>query len=264
VSRPSPLARWYAEHGRHDLAWRATRDRWAVLVSEVMLAQTQVPRVLAAWPEFMATFPDVATAADAGPGALIAAWGRLGYPRRARRLWEAAVVVREHGWPDDYTTLPGVGRYTAGALAAQADERADAIGVDVNITRVVQRLAGRTLSTRDSEAAAVAAAPGIAGRDRLLALMDLGATVCRPRDPDCGACPLRRGCATRGALDGEQGRRQAPYRGSMRERRGTVLARLRSEPRGVPARDLDAAALESLTSDGLACVARGRVTLPRA
>ncbi|HEY1738850.1 MAG TPA: A/G-specific adenine glycosylase, partial [Acidimicrobiia bacterium] len=190
--------------------------------------------------------------------------GRLGYPRRARRLWEAAVIVHERGWPDDYITLPGVGRYTAGALAAQADERADAIGVDVNITRVVQRLAGRTLSTRDAETAAIAAAPGLHGRDRLLALMDLGALVCRPRDPDCDACPLRSGCATRGPLGGEQARRQAPYRGSMRERRGLVLARLRSEPAGVSARELDTAALESLASDGLACVARGRVTLPRA
>src|SRR6185312_9493497 len=98
---------------------------------------------------------DVATAAAAGPGALIAAWGRLGYPRRARRLWEAAVVVHEHGWPADYTTLPGVGRYTAGALAAQADERPDAIGVDVNIRRVVQRVSGATLSDRDAEQAAI-------------------------------------------------------------------------------------------------------------
>ena len=94
--------------------------------------------------------------------------------------------------------------------------------------------------------------------------MDLGALVCRPRDPDCAACPLRSRCATRGVLAGEQRRRQPPYRGSMRERRGAVLARLRVEAGGVPARELDAAALESLTSDGLACVARGRVTLPRA
>ncbi len=234
-----------------------------MLVSEVMLAQTQVTRVVAVWPQFIATFPDVATAAGAGPGALIAAWGRLGYPRRARRLWEAAAHVHAHGWPDDYMTLPGVGRYTAGALAAQADDDAEAIGVDVNIKRVVQRVNGRTLSSAEAERAAVAAAPGLVGRDRLLALMDLGATVCRPRDPQCDACPLQPGCVTRGELAGEQPRRQAPYRGSMRERRGLVLERLRATPVGVRAGELDADALASLVADGLACVARGRVTLPQ-
>jgi A/G-specific adenine glycosylase len=81
------LADWYAQHGRHELPWRASRDRWAVLVSEVMLHQTQVARVLATWPSFMAQFPDVETTAAAGPAAVIAAWGRLGYPRRARWLW---------------------------------------------------------------------------------------------------------------------------------------------------------------------------------
>jgi A/G-specific adenine glycosylase len=256
------LGAWYRTHGRHDLPWRATRDRWAVLVSEVMLAQTQVPRVVVAWQPFMDEFPDVATATAAGPGALIAAWGRLGYPRRARRLWEAAVFVDAHGWPDDYTELPGVGRYTAGALAAQADERADAIGVDVNIRRVVQRVRGAPLSDRAAEIAAVDIGGALRGRDRLLALMDLGATVCRPRDPSCGMCPLHAQCATRGELAGEQSRRQAPYRGSMRERRGGVLARLRAEP-SVRARELDADALASLVADGLARVARGRVSLPR-
>jgi A/G-specific adenine glycosylase len=234
-----------------------------VLVSEVMLAQTQVVRVAALWPQFMAEFPDVETAANAGPGALIAAWDRLGYPRRARRLWEAAVLVHERGWPDDYAELPGVGRYTAGALAAQADDREDAIGVDVNIRRVVQRLAGTTLSAAAAERAAIDAAPSLHGRDRLLALMDLGATACRPRDPECDMCPLHRACATRGELAGEQPRRQAPYRGSMRERRGAVLARLRAEPAGVPSKELDAAALATLVDDGLARVARSRVTLPQ-
>ena len=229
-----------------------------------MLAQTQVARVLTVWPQFIAEFPDVETAALAGPGALIAAWGRLGYPRRARRLWEAAAHVHEHGWPDDYAALPGVGRYTAGALAAQADERADAIGVDVNIRRVVQRVCGHVLPARAAEDAAVEIARGIEGRDRLLALMDLGAMVCRPRAPLCDECPLRTRCATRGELAGEQSRRQPPYRGSMRERRGTVLARLRDTPHpGVRANELDADALASLVADGLACVARGRVTLPR-
>jgi A/G-specific adenine glycosylase len=130
------LAEWYAAHGRHELPWRADRDRWSVLVSEVMLHQTQVARVAAAWTPFIARFPDAAAMAAAGPGAVIEAWGRLGYPRRARRLWEAAVHVTQHGWPDDLTQLPGVGRYTAGAVRCQADG-VDVPAVDVNIRRVV-------------------------------------------------------------------------------------------------------------------------------
>ena len=116
------ITAWYARHGRHDLAWRRTRDRWPVLVSEVMLHQTQVPRVAAAWPRFFGLFPSPAAMADAGPGAVIQAWGTLGYPRRARRLWEAAGVIAAHGWPDDLTSLPGVGRYTARAVSAQCDD----------------------------------------------------------------------------------------------------------------------------------------------
>jgi A/G-specific adenine glycosylase len=95
--RAPALADWYARHGRHELPWRASRDRWPVLVSEVMLHQTQVARVLAMWPAFMTRFPDVETAAAAGPAAVIAAWDRLGYPRRARWLWQSAVHVTEHG-----------------------------------------------------------------------------------------------------------------------------------------------------------------------
>ena len=132
--RPS-LARWYASHGRHDLAWRHTRDRWAVLVSEVMLHQTQVARAEVAWPAFMAAFPTPAATAAAWPAAVIRAWGRLGYPRRARHLYDAAVVIARDGWPDDLRSLPGVGRYTAGAVAAQADD-VDVPAVDVNVRRV--------------------------------------------------------------------------------------------------------------------------------
>ena len=124
-----------------------------MLVSEVMLHQTQAPRVAAVWHDFIGRFPDPATMAAAGPGAVIAAWGRLGYPRRARRLWEAAVHIEAHGWPDDLTTLPGVGRYTAAAVLAQADD-ANAIGIEVNIRRVCERVAGKRLADRDAEAVA--------------------------------------------------------------------------------------------------------------
>lgn len=255
-----PLARWYREHGRHDLPWRATRDRWAVLVSEVMLQQTQVSRVLDAWPGFMERFPDPGAMAAAGVGEVIRAWGRLGYPRRARRLWEAARLVEERGWPADLRELPGVGRYTAGALSTQADDT-DVAAVDANIRRVVERFAGRRLTDAEAESQSVDAAGSLRGRDRLLALMDVGALVCRPRSPRCGDCPLSERCATRGVLEGETRHRQAAFEGSFRQRRGQVLARLR-ESGAVSSDELDAEALASLVTDGLAAVDAGTARLP--
>ena len=255
------ITAWYARHGRHDLPWRRTRDRWAVLVSEVMLHQTQVTRVAAAWPRFFGLFPTPAAMADAGPGAVIQGWGTLGYPRRARRLWEAAAVIAAHGWPEDLTSLPGVGRYTARAVAAQCDD-ADLPAVEVNGRRVAERAAGRALSDGDAERVLVELGAPLRGRDRLLALMDVGAIVCRPRDPRCDECPLRGQCATRGARAGERGSRQPRYEGSFRQRRGRVMARLRAgEP--VDARSLDADALTSLIDDGLAVADRdGQARLP--
>jgi A/G-specific adenine glycosylase len=254
------LAAWYERAGRHDLAWRATRDRWAVLVSEVMLHQTQVARVADAWPEFMATFPDVERAYAAGPGALIAAWGRLGYPRRARRLWDAAAEVHRDGWPDDLATLPGVGRYTAAAVAAQVDD-ADVVGIEVNIRRVCERVTGRRLGDRAAESVAIDIAEPLRGRDRLLALMDLGASVCTARNPTCDMCPVASRCATRGALAEETKHRQSPYNGSFRQRRGQVLAELRARD-SVAVDAVDAEALGSLVRDGLAEVTGATAHLP--
>ncbi len=254
------LAGWYEESGRHDLPWRATRDRWTVLVSEVMLQQTQVGRVLAVWPEFIGRFPTPTAMADAGVGAVITAWGRLGYPRRALRLWEAAVQISGHGWPTELTELPGVGRYTASAVRAQADGL-DVPAVEVNIRRVVQRVEGALLTDRGAEGASVRVGGGLADRDRLLALMDLGATVCTSRDPACPRCPLRRRCATRGPLPHEVRTRQPKFEGSFRQRRGVVMARLRTEP-GVPIDELDVDALASLVLDGLAARNGTRACLP--
>jgi A/G-specific adenine glycosylase len=260
VTRVAPLADWYAIHGRHDLPWRHDRSRWAVLVSEVMLHQTQVARVEAAWDAFIGRFPDPPAMAAAGPAEVITAWGRLGYPRRARRLWEAAVQIAEHGWPSDLTELPGVGRYTAGAVQCQADG-ADVPAVDVNIRRVVERVEGRALTEREAEVASTRIGRPLVARDRLLALMDLGALVCRPAAPECGACPLRRRCAARGALPHEATRpRQAPFAGSFRERRGLVMARLRVGP--APVTELDDEALASLVDDGLAERAGRMARLP--
>jgi A/G-specific adenine glycosylase len=255
----SDLHRWYEAHGRHDLPWRGTEDRWLVLVSEVMLHQTQVPRVLAAWPDFIGRFPTPEAMADAGPGAVIEAWGRLGYPRRARRLWESAVRIAALGWPDDLTELPGVGRYTANAVRAQAEGQ-DAPAVEVNVRRVVERVTGRRLTDREAEAAMVEIGSPLLGRERLLALMDVGAGPCRPREPRCGECPLAARCATRGPLELETKSRQAPFEGSFRQRRGEVLARLRAGP--TPVALLDARALRSLVTDGLAAVDGDTAHLP--
>jgi len=255
------LARWYREHGRHDLPWRATRDPWAILVSEVMLHQTQVARAAAVWPAFMEQFPAPNVMAAAGPGAVIEAWGRLGYPRRARRLWDAAVRITETGWPDDLSALPGVGRYTARALACQAGD-VDVAAIEVNVRRVVERCVGSRLTDRAAEEASVRLGAPLRGRDRLLALMDVGAELCRPRVPRCTECPLRRRCATRAPLPHEAARPKQPaFAGSFRQRRGQVMARLRAGP--TPISDLDAEALASLVQDGLAEEAGAHARLPR-
>jgi A/G-specific adenine glycosylase len=281
----APIATWYARHGRHDLPWRATRDRWAVLVSEVMLQQTQVGRVASVWPAFMARFPTPEAMAAAGAGEVIAAWGTLGYPRRARRLWEAAGRIAAAGWPDDLTDLAGVGRYTADAISAQVDGH-DAPAIETNIRRVVERRAGRTLTPAEAAAASRDAGHPLTGRDRLLGLMDVGALLCRPRQPRCHECPLVSGCATAAAIaaghnGGAAGSssaagartpavhywaalgrrpRQPAYEGSFRQRRGLVLAELRAGPR--PSAALDAAALASLIEDGLATLEGPLARLP--
>jgi A/G-specific adenine glycosylase len=256
---PVTLAGWYERHGRHSLEWRATRDRWAILVSEVMLHQTQVPRVAVVWPGFMSRFPTPTAMASATPGEVISAWGRLGYPRRARRLWESAVVIARDGWPADLTALPGVGRYTANAVLAQTDD-ADLPAVETNVRRVIERVRGERLATGAAETAMVEIGKPLRGRDRLLALMDVGALVCRPREPRCDECPLSSRCATRGPLDGETRFRQPKFEGSFRQRRGEVMAVLREGPARVSTLDRDA--LASLTADGLAVVTRGTAHLP--
>jgi A/G-specific adenine glycosylase len=237
-----------------------------VLVSEVMLHQTQVSRVAQVWPAFLERFPTPAAMGAATPGEVIAAWGTLGYPRRARRLWEAAVQISSRGWPTDLAVLPGVGRYTAQAVAAQVDG-ADAPAVETNVRRVLERRAGRRLTPSEAALASMEAGRPLTGRDRLLALMDVGAQLCRPRAPHCPECPLRPGCATAAAADPARaaaalgGRpRQAAFEGSFRQRRGRVLAALRTGPQ--PADQLDAAALESLVADRLASVEGPLARLP--
>jgi A/G-specific adenine glycosylase len=198
--------------------------------------------------------------AEAGPAAVITAWGRLGYPRRARRLWESAELIARDGWPADLTELPGVGRYTAAAVAAQVDDD-DHVGIEVNIRRVCERVRGTKLSDAEAEACVRDLGRGLRPRDRLLAMMDLGATVCTARAPECDRCPIVSVCATRGTHPDETKHRQGRFEGSFRQRRGLVMAQLRVG--AVAAAELDGEVLASLLDDGLAEVTRGRAHLPR-
>jgi A/G-specific adenine glycosylase len=232
------LLAWFAEHGR-SLPWRGTRDPYAILVSEVMLQQTQVSRVVPRWTEWLERWPTVETLAAASPADVIRAWQGLGYNRRGLNLHRAARVVAEHGWPDDLTELPGVGPYTAAALGNFAFGR-PVLPVDVNIGRVLERSGGEF------------------GPEAAQALFDLGATVCLARVPRCGECPLADECPSRGQRY-EPARKQGPFEGSFRQRRARLLRLVAAEPQ--PA-GLDPEALDSLVADGLVVVVDSRVTLP--
>jgi A/G-specific adenine glycosylase len=230
------LLAWFRETGR-DLPWRLTRDPYAILVSEVMAQQTQVERVVPRWQRWLERWPTVDALAAASAGEVIAEWQGLGYNRRALALHRAAQQVAEHGWPDDLTELPGVGRYTADAVACFAFGR-DVLPVDVNVRRVQERT-GATFTSGAAQA-----------------LMDLGATVCLARVPRCGLCPLAGGCPSRGRRY-EPLRKQGPLEGSFRQRRARAL---RAVIAGREPGDDEAVA--ALARDGLLVVAGGRIALP--
>jgi A/G-specific adenine glycosylase len=255
ASQQSPgaaLGVWFATNGRHHVPWRSGRSRWEVLVAEVMCCQTQLDRVVAALDPFLAKFPTPEAAVAAGQSALVAAWGRLGYPRRAQALFRAATHVVQHGWPEDLTTLDGVGPWVAAATAAQADD-ADVFAFDVNVRRLAQRLLGTVAADRVLIPQLLPLLEPLSGRTRLLAALDLAAICCTRREPSCGQCPLASVCVSNGPLPGESlPTRQARYAGSLRQRRGDVLDVLRSAP--APASSLPADALESLCADGLVVV----------
>jgi A/G-specific adenine glycosylase len=253
-----------------DLPWRATRDPWRVLVAEIMLQQTQVPRVIPKWLAFGSAFPTPAACADAPLGEVLRLWQGLGYPRRARDLRDAAgVMLARHGGavPDDLAALralPGIGPYTARAVLAFAFER-DVAVVDTNIARVLARVVGERLTPRRVQDAADALVPTGSGWTWNQVLMDLGATVCRPT-PRCGECPLASRCAWHRAWhpapDPAEGSaavstRQAPYAGSDRQARGDVLRALHHGPR--PAEDFPPRIVAGLLADRL--VARTGVEL---
>jgi A/G-specific adenine glycosylase len=235
------LLAWYARSGR-NLPWRHTRDPYAILVSEVMLQQTQVDRVVPRYGRWLDRWPTVEALATASPAAVIVEWQGLGYNRRALALHRAAQVVVEDGWPDDLTTLPGVGPYTAAAIRNFAFNE-NVLPRDVNVERV-ERRTGHHFTGEAAQA-----------------LMDLGATVCLARIPRCEPCPLSSVCPSRGTRD-EPLRKQGRFEGSFRQRRAGALTLVVERPRALD--DLDAEVVRSLERDGLVVVRGDTVTLPAA
>ena len=279
------LLGWY-DRARRDLPWRdAGVSAWQIMVSEFMLQQTPVARVLPVWKDWVARWPTPSATAAAGAADVLRAWGKLGYPRRAKRLHECATVIaRDHNdvVPDDVDillTLPGVGSYTARAVACFAYRQAVPV-VDTNVRRVVARAvhgradAGAASTTRD-HADVVALLPTDATAPQFsAALMELGATVCTARNPRCGLCPLSL-CTWRRAgypPAVSPGRRIQRYAGTDRQVRGCLLDVLRANDSPVAKAKLDVAwlsdatqrerALDSLLTDGLvALTADGRYAL---
>jgi A/G-specific adenine glycosylase len=233
------LLAWYRESAR-ELPWRSTRYPYAILVSEIMLQQTQVDRVVPRYLRWLRRWPTARSLAAATPGEVIVEWQGLGYNRRALHLHRAAQHVAEHGWPDDLTVLPGVGVYTAAALANFAFGK-DVLPRDVNVDRV-ERRTGHVFTGGAAQA-----------------LMDLGATICLARIPRCGRCPLEQGCPSRGTQDAAL-RRQSPFEGSFRQRRAAALRLVAEAARRED--ELDHDAVRSLARDGLVVVADGLVSLP--
>ena len=231
------LFAWFSQNGR-DLPWRKTRDPYRILVSEVMSQQTQVERVVPRWRRWLERWPTVEALAAAPVADVIREWQGLGYNRRALSLHRAAQQVTAHGWPADLTELPGVGRYTADAIACFSFGQ-PVLPVDVNVRRVSERT-GHAFSSATAQA-----------------LMDLGKTVCLARVPRCDVCPLAAACPSRGRRF-EPSRRQGPFEGSFRQRRAAALRAVvaGSQPR-------DAEAVAALARDGLVRVDRAGVSLPQ-
>ena len=240
---------WWTANAR-PLPWRATRDVYAVWVSEVMSAQTTVNRAAQAWLCWMERWPTVEALAAASLAEVLAQWQGLGYPRRARDLHRSARIVAASGWPDDLRTLPGVGPYIATAIRCFAREE-PVLPMDVNVVRVVSR--------RFPAGVDIAADPWRAGQ----ALMEFGQRICAAR-PRCGECPVRAGCPGPEAADRVTGapRRQKPFEGSARQRRGRLLRRVLAEGSVTLAED-EREIAAGLLADGLVELRAGRLRPPR-
>jgi A/G-specific adenine glycosylase len=290
--RPSiytePIMGWYTENSR-DLPWRRPdATPWGILVSEFMLQQTPVNRVLPVWAEWLLRWPDPASLAAVPSGEAVRAWGRLGYPRRALRLHGSAVAIvdRHDGQVpaayDSLLALPGVGAYTAAAVASFAFRQRHAV-LDTNVRRVLARMIGaeeypakaQTVAELKLAQALLPLEPSVAARWSV-AVMELGALVCTARAPRCADCPVRGSCAWR--LAGKPGydgppRRGQTYAGTDRQCRGRLLAVLRHAAGPVGKAELDIVwadavqrerSLDGLVSDGLIePLDDGQYALPR-
>ncbi|MGH3489375.1 MAG: A/G-specific adenine glycosylase [Actinopolymorphaceae bacterium] len=271
----APVLRWYATHAR-DLPWRRPdASPWGILVSEVMLQQTPVSRVLPAYDSWLRRWPTPGALAADTPGEAVRQWGRLGYPRRALRLHAAATTIArsyDGNVParyDELRSLPGIGDYTAAAVASFAFRQRHAV-LDTNVRRVLGRVVEgveyppTAVTTRERRTAeSLVPDDAEAAASWAVSIMEVGALVCTARSPRCDACPLSRVCAWRlagrPAYDGPARRRQA-YEGTDRQCRGRLLKVLRDSSSPVGRPDLDAAwadvfqrerALDSLVADGL-------------
>lgn len=278
-------ASWYASHAR-ELPWRQPdASPWAILVSEIMLQQTPVARVLPAYEAWLARWPDPRSLAQSAPGDAVRQWGRLGYPRRALRLHAAARIITElHAGevPSSLAALaalPGVGSYTAAAVASFAFGQRHAV-LDTNVRRVLARLVrGQEFPPRSTSAAETRLAEALlpTGRQAAhwsVAVMELGALVCTATRPRCAACPLAPGCSWRlaGNPPGARSPAAPRYEGSDRQCRGSLLVVLRDAGGPVHAAQFEAAwpdhqqrarALDGLVSDGLTePLPDGRFALP--
>ncbi len=244
----APVLDWWSANAR-DLPWRATRDVYGVWVAEVMSAQTTVGRAADAWVRWTARWPTVDRLASASLAQVLGEWQGLGYPRRARDLHRSARIVVTSGWPDDLTELPGIGTYVAAAIRCFALEE-PVLPKDVNVTRVLGR--------RYPHGVDISGDPWRAGE----AIMEFGQRICRPT-PDCGSCPVRLGCGGPSEIGEAVGarRRQPRYEGSVRQRRGRLLAAILSG-REIVVLGSDRKAAAGLAADGLAVLVGDRLRAP--
>ena len=266
-----------------ELPWRTTRDRWHILVSEVMSQQTQVDRVVPKFLAFVEAYPTPSECAAAPLGELLTLWSGLGYPRRCRNLHEASkVIVERHGGdvPDDLEQLldlPGVGDYTARAVLVFADHREVGI-VDTNVARVMSRVENRPLARKELQAIADESVPEGLSWEWNQVLMDFGATVCTARAPRCAECPVRSSCGWAGVngndpapLTAGTSRPQGRFEGSDRQARGRLLKELTrrgvsrvevAEVMGDIERHRASRLVEQLIVEGLVAERDGFLSLP--
>lgn len=268
------ICAWFDANGR-DLPWRRPgTSAWGVLVSEVMSQQTPMSRVIGPWHEWMNRWPTPDDLAEEDSGEAVAAWGRLGYPRRALRLHSCAVAIAtEHDGVvpnsyDELVALPGIGDYTASAVVSFAfGGRATVL--DTNVRRLIARAESGiancpTSVTRAERVVADALVPDedVRAAKWAVASMELGALVCTARSPQCEVCPIRDSCrwVIDGRPDNAPARRGQPWKGTDRQCRGVIMDVVRNSPRGVkvqmalsawPEPDQASRCLESLLDDGL-------------